>query len=183
MMIYAGFWRRALSLIVDATLILFFFILYWKLLYGRSIAIALIGQLVLPILGYVYTIAFHAHWGQTIGKMVAKIKVTRLDGTKIYYKEAILRSSVDIFLSLIAIYGFIYAYMNLEAANWSTLTFSQQGALVAENNPTGNTYMFLSECWFWSELVVLLFNKKKRALHDFIAGTVVIHKVHKDIIS
>lgn len=26
----------------------------------------------------------------------------------------------------------------------------------------------------WSELLVLLFNEKRRALHDFIAGTVVV---------
>ncbi len=28
----------------------------------------------------------------------------------------------------------------------------------------------------WSEVFVCLFNKRKRALHDFIAGTVVVHK-------
>jgi hypothetical protein len=33
----------------------------------------------------------------------------------------------------------------------------------------------LSQAWTWSEIIVLLFNKKKRALHDFMAGTVVIH--------
>jgi uncharacterized RDD family membrane protein YckC len=29
--------------------------------------------------------------------------------------------------------------------------------------------------WVWSELIVLLTNRKRRALHDFIAGTVVVH--------
>ena len=29
--------------------------------------------------------------------------------------------------------------------------------------------------WFWSELLVLLTNQQRRALHDFLAGTVVIH--------
>jgi uncharacterized RDD family membrane protein YckC len=29
------------------------------------------------------------------------------------------------------------------------------------------------------DLVVLLFNRRKRALHDFIAGTVVIHDLDK----
>ena len=28
--------------------------------------------------------------------------------------------------------------------------------------------------WTWSELIVMLFNQRRRALHDFIAGTVVI---------
>jgi uncharacterized RDD family membrane protein YckC len=30
--------------------------------------------------------------------------------------------------------------------------------------------------WIFSEFVVLLTNKKRRALHDFMAGTVVIRK-------
>ena len=29
------------------------------------------------------------------------------------------------------------------------------------------------QIWIWSEVIVMLFNKKRRALHDFIAGTVV----------
>jgi hypothetical protein len=38
------------------------------------------------------------------------------------------------------------------------------------------TVNVLQQVWIWSEVVVLLFNVRKRALHDFIAGTVVIHK-------
>lgn len=34
--------------------------------------------------------------------------------------------------------------------------------------------------WVWSELVVLLTNRKRRALHDFIAGTVVIKVAAKE---
>lgn len=30
--------------------------------------------------------------------------------------------------------------------------------------------------WTWSEVVFLLFNERKRALHDLIADTVVIQK-------
>jgi uncharacterized RDD family membrane protein YckC len=37
-------------------------------------------------------------------------------------------------------------------------------------------YDISSQIWIWGELIALLFNRRKRALHDFIAGTVVIHK-------
>jgi uncharacterized RDD family membrane protein YckC len=30
-----------------------------------------------------------------------------------------------------------------------------------------------NQVWMWSEVVVMLFNRRRRALHDFIAGTVV----------
>jgi uncharacterized RDD family membrane protein YckC len=29
--------------------------------------------------------------------------------------------------------------------------------------------------WVWGELIVLLTNRKRRAIHDFIAGTIVVH--------
>jgi uncharacterized RDD family membrane protein YckC len=32
----------------------------------------------------------------------------------------------------------------------------------------------LMQVWIWSEFVTMLFNKKRRAIHDFMAGTVVI---------
>jgi uncharacterized RDD family membrane protein YckC len=33
------------------------------------------------------------------------------------------------------------------------------------------------QVWVWSEFVVLLTNKKRRALHDYLAGTVVIRRM------
>jgi uncharacterized RDD family membrane protein YckC len=32
----------------------------------------------------------------------------------------------------------------------------------------------LTQIWIWSEFLTMLFNKKRRAIHDFMAGTVVI---------
>jgi uncharacterized RDD family membrane protein YckC len=34
--------------------------------------------------------------------------------------------------------------------------------------------------WVWGELFVLLLNKRKRAIHDFIAGTVVINREYAE---
>ena len=32
------------------------------------------------------------------------------------------------------------------------------------------------QIWIWSEFIVLLTNRKRRAIHDFIAGTVVVRE-------
>jgi len=37
-----------------------------------------------------------------------------------------------------------------------------------------------NQIWMWSEFIVLLLNKRKRALHDYVAGTVVIKRSFKD---
>jgi uncharacterized RDD family membrane protein YckC len=38
----------------------------------------------------------------------------------------------------------------------------------------------LMQLWTWSELIVMLTNRQRRALHDFIAGTVVIKKEYAE---
>ena len=35
---------------------------------------------------------------------------------------------------------------------------------------------FALYAWYLSEFLTVFFNKRKRAIHDFIAGTVVIHR-------
>jgi uncharacterized RDD family membrane protein YckC len=32
----------------------------------------------------------------------------------------------------------------------------------------------LMQVWIWGEFVTMLFNRKRRAVHDFMAGTVVV---------
>jgi len=36
--------------------------------------------------------------------------------------------------------------------------------------------LILENIWVWSEFIVMMTNKKRRALHDFLAGTLVIVK-------
>ena len=56
----------------------------------------------------------------------------------------------------------------------SSMEFAQQ---MTEHTPSfHNTINSMFQIWFWGELIVLLFNKRRRAIHDFIAGTVVIKK-------
>jgi uncharacterized RDD family membrane protein YckC len=37
-----------------------------------------------------------------------------------------------------------------------------------------SVYRWSGNIWYWSEFIVLLTNRRKRAIHDFIAGTVVV---------
>jgi uncharacterized RDD family membrane protein YckC len=46
---------------------------------------------------------------------------------------------------------------------------------IIELSPGYDVLDYSLTVWIWSEIIVLLFNRRKRALHDFIAGTVVIH--------
>ena len=182
-MSYAGFWSRLFSLLIDFLVCLPIFIVWRRFVVDHSIAIALLTYPLVFALahGFVYSIYFHARWGQTLGKMAAKIKVTQIDGTRIALKHAFLRSSVDAGLWLVNICGIVYVLVTWTEPEWSSLSFSERNQLLEERSPVGYWYDVISQVWLWSEMVVLLTNKKRRALHDFIAGTVVIHTRLKSV--
>lgn len=66
--------------------------------------------------------------------------------------------------------------MSITSTEYDPLSFFDKATLQAERTPSwskiiDNLYL----AWGLSELLVLLLNNKRRALHDFIAGTVVVH--------
>ena len=172
---YAGFARRTLALTLDTLLFITLAVVVWWMT-GKQKSLLLEVELGLGVgLACVaYTILFHAKWGQTLGKMAAGIRVTTLDGRPIGYKHAVLRNSVDLVLCLLYAVGACLAIWSWTGPDYATLDAAEKHRLLASRNPTERLYSVLSSVWTWSEVIVLLFNEKRRALHDFIAGTVVI---------
>jgi uncharacterized RDD family membrane protein YckC len=66
------------------------------------------------------------------------------------------------------------ALIKLTDADFSALSWAELAIKQAELSPYINEITIAIYSWTASEVVVLLFNRKKRALHDFIAGTVVV---------
>jgi uncharacterized RDD family membrane protein YckC len=171
--IYAGFWSRAVAILVDLAVWAPLLVLYFAA-QGLSIPVAIVAQVAMTILGFAYPVYFLSRWGQTIGKMVAGIKVTLQDGAPVRSRHAWLRSSVDIGLAAIYLIATIYVLATWAGPDWSSLNWLDRGGELAKRSPVFTLYDWVSQAWMWSELVVLLLNKKRRALHDFIAGTVVV---------
>jgi uncharacterized RDD family membrane protein YckC len=147
---YDTFVQRLGSSIIDGLLFtLFYFIV--ESITDNDIA----WDITSDILWLGYSIYFHGRYGQTIGKMAMNIKVVDHlnESNLIGFQRAALRE--------IGLIMFILIDINLRL--W----------MYAEGN-----YVFLSlflSCgWTIAELVTLWFNKKRRAIHDLIAGSVVI---------
>lgn len=110
-------------------------------------------------LPYLYTILFHGFSGQTIGKMIAGIKILdKSEATDINFSQAILRD-------VIPLIGVIILFV-----------LSVFGLLDESGNATSSAIIFSSIILSWSilEIMTMIFNEKRRALHDYIAGTVVL---------
>src|SRR5262245_19718403 len=172
-MIYAGFWRRTLSLLADCVVLAPVYALHLTLGYSSRIALA-ISTILTTAICIGFPVFFLSRWGQTPGKMLARIKVTRLDGSPIDVAQAWRRSIVDIGLSVAWVIWMLHALATWQSGEWSSFTRDELLAALRAGNPLYVVQEVGSQVWYWGELLVLLTNQKRRSLHDFIAGTVVI---------
>ncbi len=172
--VYAGFWKRFCASIVD----MFIFMIVAYLCYhikSINIAVAVIGSVILAAFFSFYSIYFNLKYGGTLGKLSVGIRVTKPDGNRIDFKEAFLRSIVDIVYGICFASYQIYAILHVNSEAYLAAGYIEKTRLLLPLYPEISRYTAtFNEIWYWSELVVLLFNKRRRALHDFIAGTVVI---------
>jgi uncharacterized RDD family membrane protein YckC len=108
-----------------------------------------------------------------------RIRVVRVTGAPLRWREAWLRSAVDLGMAGAPTQGKILALLAVTDAAYYNVGWSARGANIAALEPTWATWaMWVGVVWFYSEVLTMLFNKRRRALHDFIAGTVVISDWH-----
>ncbi len=172
-MVYAGFWKRLGALLVDLIVFLpVVGLIIWLDSVSRTAAV--IGTIVTSPLYFLYETYFHARYGQTLGKMAVSIRVLKPDGQRISIREALLRGSVDFVFGVLVVIGSISALLHFPATEYSHLNWLERQHYLQGLRP--GWYSWVSEAqslWVWSETFTVLFNRKKRALHDFLAGTVV----------
>ncbi len=132
----AGFWIRLVAVLVDSLVFLiveFVLGLFAGLVWGAELVESGVFRSTITafmfVFGSVYYVALHAALGQTVGKMVMKVRVERMDGRRLSAGTAIVRY-VGYFVSgMILLVGYLMAGLRDD----------------------------------------------KRALHDLIAGTRVVH--------
>lgn len=173
-MIYAGFWKRSVALLVDGLLLTplsFIFVM----LDGVSRPMALLSALAFAVVAYGYEVGCVARWGQTLGKYAVGIRVVRSDGSRVGWREAWLRSSVDLGFACILFLGDTSAIVHAPASLWTDVGWMVRQAKLQAARPDAIEFVaWVQMGWLLGEVVSVLFNEKKRSLHDYIAGTVVI---------
>jgi len=114
--------------------------------------------------GLTYAVISHGRYGQTIGKHFMGIKVLDHVNEKevIGYKRAFYRESIWFFTILLSL-----IYMSYQNPG---PTINEEIHSFYYNIVNG----LFSLIWLGVELVTMLFNQKRRALHDYIAGSVVM---------
>lgn len=172
--IYAGFWIRLGSILLDFIIILPVTLL---ILYANSLSLNTFYFTIIPGLLFHFWYSFYLvkRNGGTPGKLIAGIKILKINGEDVDWKEAILRQIVSFCITLFATIITIIAISKADGAYFERLPWIQKQQYLMGLTPVlFLVYRWVSNIWVYGELFVLLFNKRKRALHDFIAGTVIV---------
>ena len=93
---YATFGQRFAAMWIDLFVFLPLMVIHWFLEFvSKGAALALVIPMATAYAAY--TIYCHGRFGQTVGKRVVGIRVIRTTGERIGWREAWLRSSVELF--------------------------------------------------------------------------------------
>jgi len=178
---YAGFWRRFGAYWVDFAIFLpLIGISYFCSEQSR------LFQLYWFVPGLLIGLWFHVYlvvtYGGTPGKLVLKTRIAMKDGTAVTVKAAILRYAVLFILTLLSSVAMIIATLKMTDAEYFSSGYMVRSATLVALAPSWNRLvMILLQVWIWGEFITMMFNKKRRAVHDFIAGTVVIKTSAPDL--
>ena len=161
---YRTFWPRVAAAIIDGFVLLPIVLATNSDFYSienAALNILLDGiNLSVPI---AYSVILHARYGQTIGKLAAGVRVMDLAETRLpSVRQAILRDIGEILANLAA---FLFA---------SLVAMGIYSSSDAAFSRFWDVFMWANLAWTLLELVTMLTNRKRRALHDYIGGTVVV---------
>jgi uncharacterized RDD family membrane protein YckC/transcription elongation factor Elf1 len=114
----AGFWLRAVALMIDCFLIFMIQVIFGVLLaftnssgFGLNSSMSVLVQIFSTVVSLFYWIFFTGYCGQTPGKMLLRIQVVTTDGAPLSYGKTFYREVIGKFLS-----GIIFAIGYLMAA-------------------------------------------------------------------
>ena len=172
---YAGFGSRLASLLLDMVVMMPLMALsFWASAQFRLFQVYYFIPGIL--FGLFYSVYLVRRFGGTPGKLIVGIRIRKLDGEPVGYREAFLRFLPDFILATLMSTAFIVAVFHMTDAEYHSLAFMERTKRMVELAPSWYKPLhWIQIAWAWGELVVLLTNRKRRALHDFIAGTVVVH--------
>lgn len=173
--VYAELWLRVPAAIIDSVILMGLYLLIFPL-GNYSFVSYVVFTYLSAVLSLAFNVFFLVKFGATPGKLFMKIKVVKTSLEPISYKEAFLRLYANILFAVLHLVAITIAFKSLSYETYSIMGSFEKLRYMVKFYPNwfNNYNKIFFSLWFLGDSLVLLFNKKCRALHDFIAGTVVI---------
>lgn len=155
--------KRFFALLIDGVILLLpTYFESFLLVPGMPVPIVVIGLFLAYFCYSFYSIYLHAVYGQTLGKMFVKIKVVDISENPIDFRQSFLREFPFLLLSFLLFFSEISQVLSV--------------GITDDYGNTNFDVAIISIIWILLLVALLtaLFNEKRRAIHDYLAGTVVI---------
>ena len=162
---YQTFWPRFAASMIDGIILMplaYFAVLIRNYAEFTPPFLLLIWRVSYSMAPYTYSILLHGKYGQTVGKMITKVRVLDLSEEPLSMVQAIRRDIIPLVLT------FIVLFMD------SPRILSGKDILNVESYALSAAFMLIESGWGLTELITMLISNKRRALHDFIARSVVV---------
>jgi uncharacterized RDD family membrane protein YckC len=170
---YAGFWRRVGAILLDWIFMIPLGLVLFLLLFSTSRAYLYFAlpNFAVSLFYFVYLVK---RFGGTPGKRISGMRITMVDGSPVTTRAAILRylpffipQALSMLLMVRATFAPIEGYDSMNfLEKMQTL---QQGTTSWSVGLTTLTY-----AWWIATAITLGANRRRRAAHDYLAGTVVL---------
>ncbi len=130
---YAGFWLRAMALVLD-TLALYSLYIIIRWLIGHPISDPSFMMIIFElVIGFLYYITLTAIYGQTLGKMVLGVRVIVADHRRLHLGTVLLRELLGKFVSFITLgIGYMLAGWNKEKRALHDMMFGTYVVIINE---------------------------------------------------
>jgi uncharacterized RDD family membrane protein YckC len=171
---YCGFWSRCGAGFLDGLIMLPLSIsLFVMLSFTRNAYLYyFVPSIAISLFYYAYLVR---RFGATPGKRILGMRIAMSDGNPVTLRAAMLRFSPMLAFTVLSGFAMILATFSLGETNFDSLGLLEKIQLLDQRAPKWNSRLtFVILLWLLAGAIVLLANKRKRAVHDFLAGTIVL---------
>jgi uncharacterized RDD family membrane protein YckC len=166
---YGTFWRRFWAGCVDSIVFTPLIVLNFLMIYKAAtlpVFVFALWYTVHSFLWYAYSIWMHGKYGQTLGKMALKVKVMDVsESRQINFRQAFMRDAVPVVFTIV-----LLPHELIQIVRGTSYILHKE----ASPDVLSIIFSFVVMGWFLLEVITMLSNSKRRAIHDFIAKSVVI---------
>lgn len=135
----------------------------------------ILAELLVISFGIWYFVVYVYQHEYTFGKRYENIRIISVDGSRISLKQCIIRYLVYSFLGLGQSLLFIYCIITTPSSGYSELGFMDKLDFVyLKFEIIFSTISYLEYGYIALTSIFLLFNKQRRSISDYIAGTIVV---------
>jgi len=160
-----GFKRLGAAIIDIIVFIPFILIEQWAQEKNDNSSVIISYIILNAFLPLLYSIILHYRYGQTLGKWVVGVKVVDISELKgLTLKQSVVRDSFGLVTEVAGLVYFVTIFMNADRSEFLYDLYNDYADFT--------TLPFF--CWAGIELISMLMNRKRRAVHDFLAKSVVI---------